>query len=139
MDRSAGKTYLSYGAKLGLTKDQAPDIFSDLRSIGFSVIEGSGQDYYVTSGGTVRRLRKGSQYLDGDKVVKGYEKEGVDRKTSVVKDVLTINRLKPQGYQLQRCIRNRSQHLGVSSITSSRSHIIRHLGKRLRKRTRNQA
>ena len=31
-------------------------------------------------GGTVRRLRKGSQYLDGDKVVKGYEKEGVDRK-----------------------------------------------------------
>lgn len=43
MDRSAGKTYLLYGAKLGLTKDQAPDIFSDLRSIGFSVIEGSGQ------------------------------------------------------------------------------------------------
>ena len=32
------------------------------------------------TGGTVRRLRKGSQYLDGDKVVKGYEKEGVDRK-----------------------------------------------------------
>ena len=41
MDRSAGKTYLLYGAKLGLTKDQAPDI-PDLRSIGFSVIEGSG-------------------------------------------------------------------------------------------------
>ena len=33
------------------------------------VIEDSDkQDYYVTSGGTVRRLRKGSQYLDGDKV-----------------------------------------------------------------------
>jgi hypothetical protein len=44
MDKASGKVYILFGSKLGLTKEDAPEVFSDLRTIGFTIIEDSGQD-----------------------------------------------------------------------------------------------
>lgn len=43
MDKSSGKAYLLLGSRLGVTKEQAPEIFSDLRTLGFTILEDSGQ------------------------------------------------------------------------------------------------